>query len=167
MDIEPWPHVNFRTSIDNLSMIADSSVTEIYSSHALEYLTRKEARLALQEWFRVMTPGGALFVSVPDFDSLISIYTEYSNLSQILGPLFGIWENLKLAQTIQHKTIYNEQDLSQALMQTGFVDILKFNPIQYLEQIDPKYDDYSLAFVPHMDRDGIPVSLSMSARKPE
>jgi SAM-dependent methyltransferase len=46
----------------------DNSVKAIYSSHSLEHLPFRPARLALREWARVLAPGGALFLAVPDME---------------------------------------------------------------------------------------------------
>lgn len=45
----------------------DESVQYIFSSHWLEHLSYKNARLFLAECFRILEPGGAIRLSVPDF----------------------------------------------------------------------------------------------------
>jgi hypothetical protein len=48
---------------------------------------------------------------------------------------------------------------------SGFKEVKTFDPVEYLGNIDEMYDDYSLAFYPHMDSSGIQVSLALTARK--
>jgi len=46
----------------------DNSVEEIRASHILEHFSFDDAQKALDEWTRVLTPGGRLRVAVPDID---------------------------------------------------------------------------------------------------
>lgn len=48
-----------------------NSVKAVYSSHALEHLPFRPARLALREWARVLSPGGTLFLAVPDMEECL------------------------------------------------------------------------------------------------
>jgi hypothetical protein len=68
-------------------------------------------------------------------------------------------------ENIAHKTIWNEMDLCEKVRTNGFVKISRFDPIKYLNQIDPDYDDHSLAYFPHKDQAGIQVSLALTFSK--
>jgi hypothetical protein len=37
----------------------------------------------------VLIPGGAIYLTVPDFAALVKIYSSSSDLNIIIGPLFG------------------------------------------------------------------------------
>lgn len=163
IDIADFPHVDFVSGIDNLSHIENGKVSEIYSSHSFEYFDRFEASKVLEEWRRVLIPGGSLYITVPDFNALLSIYQSTGDLNAIIGPLFGRWENK--GEHIYHKTTWDYLTLSTVLQRTGFTEVSKFDPVEYLGAIDPNYDDHSLAFFPHMDRSGIQVSLAITALK--
>jgi SAM-dependent methyltransferase len=165
VDIADFPHIDLRTSVDNLEFFNSETVEEIYASHTFEYFDRIEAPKVLSEWYRVLKPEGRLYVTVPDFDSLIKIYQESNSLNKIIGPLFGRWiigENLN---PIFHKTVWNEIEFSTVLEDSGFKSVERFNPVEYLSAIDTNYDDHSLAFFPHMNRKGIQVSLALCAVK--
>jgi predicted SAM-dependent methyltransferase len=163
IDIEKFDHIDFNSGIESLSFIESESVSEIYSSHSFEYFDQKQSVSVLAEWKRVLSPGGTLFLTVPDFASLIKIYSITGELDNVIGPLFGRWENTDT--TIYHKTTWDQKSLISALEESGFNDVKAFDPVQYLRNIDEEYDDYSLAFFPHMDRSGIQVSLALSATK--
>jgi SAM-dependent methyltransferase len=165
VDLADFPHIDLRTSVDNLEFFKSETVEEIYSSHTFEYFDRMEAPKVLGEWHRVLKPEGRLYVTVPDFDSLIKVYQESNSLNKIIGPLFGRWiigENLN---PIFHKTVWNEIELSTVLEGCGFKSVERFDPVEYLSAIDSNYDDHSLAFFPHMNRKGIQVSLALCAVK--
>ena len=43
----------------------DNTVDLIYASHVLEYFDREEVSEVLEEWYRVLKPGGILRLAVP------------------------------------------------------------------------------------------------------
>ena len=65
VDFNPDVDPDILAEADDLHMIADNSVDEIYASHMLEHLPY--GNTALQEWLRVLKPGGMLTVIVPDW----------------------------------------------------------------------------------------------------
>jgi len=51
----------------DLSRFSDHTFAKIYPSYVLEHFDyKKEVNEALREWCRVLQPGGALYVSIPD-----------------------------------------------------------------------------------------------------
>lgn len=166
IDIADFDHIDVRTSIDDLSALSDSIASHIYSSHALEYLDRLEAGQALKEWYRVLIPDGWLHLAVPDFAALLKIYAMSSNLDTILGPLFGRLTVGETQNRIYHKTVWDEQSLRNLLVKSGFKNIDTYDPIVFLKDQSGgvEFDDHSLAFYPHMNRNGIQVSLCLRAQ---
>lgn len=166
VDIEPSKFTDIVADISDLSSVfAECSISEIYSSHALEYFDLLQAPRVLVGWHKLLKPGGEIFLSVPDFDSLIEIYKRSGNLTSILGPLFGRWSNENSKQVLYHRLVYDKSTLYGIMSKAGFVDIREFDPVDYLGGLDPNYDDYSLAYFPHMDRAGIQVSLCLTGRR--
>ena len=163
IDRADFEHIQINGSIGDLSMFEDNSVDQIYSAHSLEYFDTEESLNVLREWNRVMKPGAQLNVAVPDFKKLVTIYETTATLKNIMGPLFGrmlIEKNL-----IYHKCVYDRQSLTALLQSSGFRDIKEYDPVAFLVNLDPKFDDHSLAFFPHMDRNGIQLSLCIEGRK--
>ncbi|KDO20905.1 hypothetical protein SPRG_14136 [Saprolegnia parasitica CBS 223.65] len=69
------------SDMQSLHQFASSSVTAIYSSHVLEHVGYgADASFAvattLAEWFRLLLPGGALYLSVPDLSVLASLLLD-------------------------------------------------------------------------------------------
>ena len=164
IDLDDLPHIDYpKTDLSNLSMFADSSVDLIYTCGSFEYYDREEAVGVLQEWKRVLKPDGVLKISVPDFNAVVQVYNKYNDLDGIgmLGPLYGKWQ-IQGNKHIYHKTIYDEKSLTFLLTTVGYRDILKYKAEEFL----PKgYDDYSLAYVPHMDKNGIQMQLNLECKK--
>jgi predicted SAM-dependent methyltransferase len=165
IDIADFPHIDHNSSVEKLPFISDETVDEIYTSHTFEYFDRVLAAEVLTEWNRILRKGGKLYMTVPNFQSLIEIYTSTSKLENIIGPLFGRWINSSAVPALYHKTVWDQNDLTKYLSAAGFSNICEFNPKDYLQGIDQNFDDYSLAYFPHMDQSGIQVSLAISAQK--
>jgi SAM-dependent methyltransferase len=60
----PDPHLNLDVDVDRLSPIEDSSFDSVIASHVIEHLANPLR--ALQEFHRVLRPGGRLVLIVPD-----------------------------------------------------------------------------------------------------
>jgi predicted SAM-dependent methyltransferase len=166
IDLADFEHIDIQCSIDDLSNFADNTIEEIYVSHAFEYFDRTQGPRVLDEWFRVLSHGGRLYLSVPDLNSLISVYQQTKEIDSILGPLFGRWIIKGQLTPVYHRTVYDDKSLMNVLETSGFIDVKRFDPVKYLGNIDPEFDDHSLAFFPHFDRDGIQISLAYTGRKP-
>jgi predicted SAM-dependent methyltransferase len=165
IDIADFPHIDYKTQISDLNMFEDGSVEEIYSCHSFEYFDIIQAPKVLEEWKRVLCPRGILRTSLPNFDSLLEIYKRTEDLHSITGPLFGRWINENLSEPIFHKIVYNKSTFDELLTKCGFSASQNYSASEFFDLIDPEYDDYSLAYFPHMDRNGIQVSLNTIAYK--
>lgn len=63
-------------TIEDLHGIPDESVDALYCSHALEHVKIENLESTLNEWSRVLKPGGYLFLSVPD----MVVMARYENI---------------------------------------------------------------------------------------
>lgn len=166
VDLAKSPHIDYRRPIDDLRVFKDGSAELIYSSHAFEYFDRLEAVRVLKEWKRVLRKGGILRLAVPDFEAMVKVYLKYRkdlNHQGILGPLFGRWQITGTNKVIYHKTTYDFKSLKRLLEENGFTGVRRYD---WRRTVHKDYDDYSRAYVPHMDvKSGILISLNVEARK--
>ena len=163
VDLDPMPFVKYVHDIRTLPMYADNTVAEIYCCGAMVYFDRQEVVPVLQEWMRVLAYDGLLRLSVPDFDSIVSIYRRYGlEHAGVLGPLFGKWKRSD-GVTMYQRTTYNAVSLRALLESLGFVNITTWDCQKVLPE---GYDDYSKAYIPPYNKTGIQVSLNMEAVKP-
>jgi predicted SAM-dependent methyltransferase len=79
LDIEARPEVDIISDAANMAEIADQSIEAIYTSHTLEhfhYGLHGELLNVLREWYRVLQPGGKIFISVPNLQTLCWLYLQ-------------------------------------------------------------------------------------------
>lgn len=160
IDAIDYPHVDHVATIDNLSFLADNSVDLIYNCHVLEHFKRRDVDRVLREWYRVLKPGGLLRISVPDFAKLCEIYQRFGQLDKVIGALFGRQDYLYNI----HYNVFDFASLSAALEHAGYIKVRRYD---WRETEHADIDDYSQAYVPHMDKEnGIQVSLNVECDKP-
>lgn len=164
VDLADYPHIDHRHDVRTLPMIAAGSADLVYACHVLEYFDRVEVLDVLVEWKRVLTPGGVLRLAVPDFEALAAVYGETHDLGKVIGPLYGRWPVPGADVTIYHRTVYDFASLQQVLTSVGFADVRRWD-WRTTEHRD--VDDYSQAYIPHMDKaHGRLISLNVEATKP-
>ena len=78
VDVAPGPHVDVVAPMHALKGFENNSVAALYASHVLEHATlgARGSPLAatLAEWHRVLKPGGALLLAVPDLGALATFF---------------------------------------------------------------------------------------------
>lgn len=164
IDLADFPHIDHNHDVRTLPMLADDSVHLIYASHVLEYFDRVEVADVMTEWARVLAPGGTLRLAVPDFSALSDVYQKHGDLDLVIGPIFGRWEIPGADVTVFHKTTYDFASLKRVLEDSGFRDVRTWEWRDVFVGELADYDDYSQAYVPHMDKEqGTLISLNVEA----
>jgi predicted SAM-dependent methyltransferase len=117
IDARPRPHVHHVRGLDDLSIFKDGSVAMIYTSHCLEHVSHRRVPRVLEEWHRVLRPGGRLRISVPDFELLVQAYLDTGHdIRSVQQPLMGAQD---YALNFHH-CAFNAAELSRLLIQAGF-----------------------------------------------
>lgn len=161
VDAQPASHVDIVGPVEQLPM-DDNSVSLIYASHVLEHFGRYAYKAALKEWFRVLTPGGILRLSVPDFAACAAIYYE-NGLADGLSGLVGLIIGGQRNEHDFHKMIFDEDFLRRNLLETGFCEVRRWD---WRKTEHAGVDDFSQAYIPHLDKEsGRLMSLNIEAVK--
>lgn len=134
----------------------DGAVDEIYASHVLEHFGRHEYKQVLHEWRRVLAPNGRIYISVPDMDSSFKHYAQHGDLAILYGAFWGGQRD----EYDYHKIGFTFKTMAAALTEAGFTDVERYDTFKYLPE---NFDDYSKAFLPHMDFTGMQMSLNVRA----
>jgi predicted SAM-dependent methyltransferase len=143
IDKADFPHIKYK-DVTKLPF-RNNEVSLCYASHLLAYFDRQEIVPILNEWKRVLRPGGILRLATPDFDAIgnLIVLNKYS-LDAFLGPLYGRMDcNDK---TIYHKTVYNFESLKYLLEEVGFKNVKKYN---WQDTEHAHIDDHSRAHFPN------------------
>lgn len=166
LDLANHEHIDHHHDIKTLPMFDDNSIDLIYASHTLEYFDRVEVLTVLKEWRRVIKRGGVLRLAVPDFESMSNVYIRSNNLDLIIGPMYGRWQVPGGDQVFYHRTVYDFASLKNVLESARFSDIKRWDWRKVFVGELADFDDYSQAYIPHMDKEnGILISLNVEAIK--
>lgn len=134
----------------------------IYACHVLEHFGRKQIPDVLNEWYRVLLPGGILRLAVPDFEAIVKVCQEEKFLDGYNG-LMGLLCGGQRHSFDYHNMIFDRELLTRYLRKAGFREIRKWD-WRKTEHAD--FDDYSQAYLPHMDKGkGILMSLNLEGVK--
>ena len=136
-----YPHVT-HNNVTKLPF-KDQTISVIYSSHLIAYFDRFQILDVLQEWHRVLEPGGILRVATPDFFRMIRMYNDSKiKLDDIHGPLYGRME--MNGKCIYHKTTYDYPSLTKFLMLAGFKNVRRYDHRQTEHAV---FDDHAAAYL--------------------
>ena len=163
VDQVPFPHVDHVSDLRELDMFGDGEASLIYACQVIEYFDEIEVVPVLEEWRRVLAPGGVLRLSVPNFRTIVSLYGAGLPLDWFLGTLYGRIPDGD-GGFVYHRTTYDPPSFRRVLEKAGFV-----NPVEWdwRETEHADVDDFSQAYFPHMEKErGILFNLNMEARKP-
>lgn len=162
VDALDYPHVDHKGRVDELDFIESDSVELIYASHLLEHFGRHEFEAVLKEWYRVLKPGGTLRLAVPDYAACAKLFVA-GKLENGVRDILGLMVGGQKDEYDYHKMIFDEAFLSTTLTDIGFSKIIHWD---WQETQHSHIDDYSQAYLPHMDKEnGVLVSLNLEATK--
>jgi ubiquinone/menaquinone biosynthesis C-methylase UbiE len=131
LDIDPEVTPDIVASITDMPAVPEASMNAVYSSHNLEHLYAHEVPLALREFWRVLRPGGLLFIQVPDLQAVAAEVAK-GNLENALyispaGPIaaLDILYGLRAAISrgnyfMAHRTGFTARTLSIHILASGF-----------------------------------------------
>ena len=161
IDSGDYGHLDY-TSITDLSQFDDNSIDLIYSSHVIDYFDREQVLPLLEEWYRVLKPGGILRVAVPNFEQISKLYSEGRYpLNYFVGLLYG--KMPMGSETIYHRTVYDFDSLKNVLESLSYKKVSLYD---WRETSHSEFDDHSQAYLPHMDKDsGTLMSLNVECVK--
>jgi predicted SAM-dependent methyltransferase len=136
----------------------DSTIDEIYICHALEHFGKMEIIDILKEYKRILKHNGILRIAVPDLEAIFELYSEdRTNIHKLMGLLYGGQKN----EYDFHKYGFTFDSLKSLLESLGYTDVCKYDTWTFLGDTD----DYSKAYIPHMDRNGKLMSLNILCTK--
>jgi len=158
IDIRYLPGVDEVNNIRFLRNYKPNTVDVIYACHVLEHFGRWEYKTVIERWFELLSPGGVLRLAVPDFNAICQYYTNTQDLKILMGMLYGgqdYDENF-------HYVTFDYKSLSEDLFSIGFTQVKKYD---HKTTEHGEMDDFSKSYLPHMDENGVLMSLNIEAIK--
>lgn len=130
IDQRKTPATGLVCNIGNLPY-PDDSTELIETYHAIEHFPRHNLPQVLEEWHRVLVPGGKLIIECPNFDEAVKRYIGDDN--KMLDSIFG----LQRFPGDAHLWGFNFGRLKKLLDQVGFKDIQRDEPQDYHTESEP------------------------------
>jgi predicted SAM-dependent methyltransferase len=138
----------------------------IYASHVVEHFPFKPSQFykttyydLLKDWHKSLKTGGILRISVPDFEQICKYYIYTSDL-KVLRTLLNGGQKYDFDF---HFSCWDFETLKDELEKIGFKNIKKYD---WKKTEHSFVDDYSQAYLPHMDKiNGKLMSLNIEAEK--
>lgn len=147
VDIQKGDNVDIVADVRNLSF-EENSFDVIYNCAILEHLGRREWPDVLAHWAKFLKPGGKLYTSTTDFEALIKRYNVTGNLPELLGFLVGGQKD----PYDHHGMVFDFAVLKETLESVGFESVMRYDWRTFDTGLQ-ELDDYSQAYLPHMDKE--------------
>ena len=120
--------VDIVADMNNLPFEAES-VDEIYACHSIEHIPMNNIMMTIKKLHKILSIGGKIYISVPDFEVLASIYLAGKcELITIVRAIHGGQEY----EGNTHYCSFDEKLLTSILTESGFKNIKRYEPVQYL-----------------------------------
>ncbi len=125
VDVQEKFNPDMVCNADTLRFAKDNEFDLVRASHILEHFALKDCKAVLQEWRRVLKPGGYLVVCVPFYEALAWRTVLWpAGLALDERTLRNGWINglfaLDLPPEFRHKIIFTESSLTRLLHECGF-----------------------------------------------
>jgi len=135
---------------------------EVLAIHSLEHVHPRDLADVLEEWHRVLAPGGRVRIHVPNGPELFAAYLEapvqgkWRMMAAILGMFCGpgVTDPRALRYNADHQLIFDAPLLRSVLEEAGFTNVTDLT-----EQVVDRHTDGWREIVPHF-------SLVAEATKP-
>lgn len=111
----------------------DGCVSRIETYHVIEHIPRPQVEQVLQEWYRVLAPGGVLVMECPDFGKNIEQLLAGNQKS--MYSIFG-WQRFP---GDAHHWGYTNETLSDLVRKVGFKGVSSLQPEDYHAQTSHAY----------------------------
>lgn len=131
------------TEVFPLPSIPDGTCQVVRASHVLEHFSHRKIADVLNEWVRVLAPGGELKIAVPDFALVAQNY-----IAGVNQPTEGFVMGGQSDVDDHHHALFDEESLKRAMAGAGLMLIRRWNS----ELAD--------------DCAALPISLNLSGTKP-
>jgi len=134
LDVDPGVEPDIVASITDMSPVPDASVDAVYSHHNIEHVFSHEVPLVMQEFFRVLRPGGEVLIGTPDLQSVArtiasgrledTLYRSGAGPISPIDVVYGLRTDVAGGREyMAHRTGFTRGTLARKLGAAGFAEI--------------------------------------------
>ncbi len=121
----------------------DNYASVAVAIHVIEHFYEWEAKPLLEEWKRVLEPGGTLILELPCMDKVLSYINRSMKNKQPVSPTFSWWafwgDPRELSVPMCHKWGYTGYMMQELLESAGFIDIEQQEPLYHFKERDMRF----------------------------
>lgn len=118
------PGVDYVDNIGILREFRAESITAIYCCHALDHFSRWDYPRVLKRWCELLSPGGTLRISTPDFAKIWFRYEQTRDVRALTGSLYAAQDY----ESNFRKVMFDYRMLAEDLIEAGFSSVTTFEP---------------------------------------
>lgn len=127
VDSDPESKADLVMNVWMLRQLPDACVEAIESYHFFEHMHYFQAVWLLEQWFRLLAPGGGLVIELPDFEVCVrelGRHFDDAGHDMALGGIYGHPPDIKRRGIAHvHKWGWTFESLSAELGKAGFTGI--------------------------------------------
>jgi predicted SAM-dependent methyltransferase len=145
VDLNEEAHPDFRCDVRVLPTEWKETFDEVHANHVLEHIRWEESDETLEEWIRILKPGGLLKLALPDLKTAAQKILKGGSMGpHILGTIYGDQRSKywNAGQDIGiHLTGFTPEDIGGRLAKLGLenINITSFrNAVMGVEARKPK-----------------------------
>lgn len=147
-DLVGWVNLDETKPGDVLAQVPpfpfrDECFDEILLSHVVEHMPFDDGRALMKECHRILRPGGAVTVIVPDAKIISLAYLAGQVSNETLNDLYVY----SYCQESQHRWFYDRRALNQLVADAGFVGLRRLNRFTDVHMMAPAWFQMGLAAV--------------------
>jgi len=114
---------------------------EILAVHVLEHFYVWEVEDVLNEWIRVLKPGGKLVIEVPCLDKIINHFIKFDGAPPVNLAMWGLYGDPSYQDArMTHRWCYSEKQLEALLKQVNLTEIKSEKPQFHVEIRDMRME---------------------------
>jgi hypothetical protein len=126
VDLNEEAHPTFRCDVRVLPTEWHEMFDEVMASHVLEHIRWEETDETLEEWVRILKPGGELKVGVPDLKAAAEMVLRDELSPFLMGAIYGDQRSdyWNAGQDVGiHMAGFTPKDIGERLVRQGLVDV--------------------------------------------
>jgi predicted SAM-dependent methyltransferase len=89
IDGRDFDHIHIVSDNLDLNEFSNNAISEIYMCHIIEHVSFADVENIFRQFYKKLSVGGVLRISVPDFRVIADVYCKYGDIDLIKHPLMG------------------------------------------------------------------------------